>query len=96
MLQNRRLIIIQDVGGPTEVSAVQLQLIETFAAMAVHVNDLSTRGLAGEPVDVGELSLAASTLTRLASRIGIRRVPRTVKADLHDYLEHLKMQDAAE
>jgi hypothetical protein len=87
--------VIQDAGGESEISAVMRELIEAFAGVAIRVRDLNTRGLAGQPVDLSELSLAASTLTRLASRIGTRRVPREVP-DLQQYLAQLKPQDAAE
>ena len=76
MFDNLVASVIQDAGGEREISAVQRELIEAFAGVAIRVNDLNTRGLAGQPVDLSELSLAASTLTRLASRIGVHRVAR--------------------
>jgi hypothetical protein len=95
MFENLVASVIQDAGGESEISTVQRELIEAFAGVAIRVNDLNTRGLAGQPVNLSELSPAASTLTRLASRIGTRRAPREVP-DLQHYLAQLKQQDAAE
>jgi hypothetical protein len=63
---------------------VQRPLIDAFVAVSIRLNDLNTRGLLGQPVDLSELSLAVSTLTRLASRIGISRVPKDVGLSLGD------------
>jgi hypothetical protein len=81
MFESLYAAIAADIGGVDQVSAVQRELIEAFCGVAIRLNDLNTRGLAGQPVDLADLSLAASTLTRLASRIGIHRVPRDVTLD---------------
>ena len=98
MFDNLVVSVIQDVGGEREISAVQRELIEAFAGVAIRVNDLNSRGLAGQPVDLSELSLAASTLTRLASRIGIRRVfnPRNVTPSVADYVNHISANGGEE
>jgi hypothetical protein len=77
--------ITADCGGESEISTVQRTLIDAFCGVAIRLNDLNTRGLLGQPVDLSELSLAASTLTRLASRIGIVRVAKPV-ADLDTFI----------
>ena len=98
MFDNLVASVIQDAGGEREISAVQRELIEAFAGVAIRVNDLNTRGLAGQPGDLSELSLAASTLTRLASRIGIRRVfnPREVTSSVADYVNHISANGGEE
>jgi hypothetical protein len=58
MFENLVASVIRDVGGESEISAVQREL-----------------------VDLADLSLAASTLTRLASRIGVHRISRDVTPD---------------
>ena len=89
--------IIRDVGGEGEVSAVRYQLIEAFCGMAIRMNDMSSRSLAGQPVDLSELSLAASTLTRLATRIGLKRAPRDVTPPrVEDYIAHINNKGSTE
>ena len=95
MFENLVASVIQDVGGEKEVTAVQRELIEAFAGVAIRVNDLNTRGLAGQPVNLSELSLAASTLTRLASQIGVRRVlPIKTVPPVHEYVAQLHCEAA--
>ena len=87
--------IVADAGGADQISSIQRELIGAFCSMAVYTNDLSARGLAGQDIQLGELSLAASTLTRLASRIGIARVPRQVGTTLGDLLrDDMRKQQA--
>ena len=85
MFESLYAAIEADAGGADQISAIQRELIEAFCSVALRMNDLSTRGLAGQSIDLSELSLAASTLTRLAQRIGIHRVPRDVTPDPLDY-----------
>jgi hypothetical protein len=84
--------IIADAGGESEISTVQRTLINAFCGVAIRLNDLNTKGLLGQPVDLSELSLVASTLTRLASRIGVARVSKDVTPSLAQYIEHLNKQ----
>jgi hypothetical protein len=93
-----------DVGGADQISAVTQQLIEAFCIISVQLNDMSARSLAGQNINISlaDISLAASTLTRLASRIGLRRVPRTLDQYLekrsaissHDIAERLERLNA--
>ena len=86
MWDSLRANIIADCGGENETSTVKRTLIDAFCGVAIQLIDINTKGLLGQPVDLAELSLAASTLTRLASRIGIDRVPRDVGQSLADIL----------
>ena len=62
--------------------------------MVVYFQDLNIKHLQGLPVDLADLSLAASTMTRLASRIGLERVARDVTFDqLLDRRKALADQD---
>jgi hypothetical protein len=70
--------IAADLGGEDRLTTVQRALIEAFAGTALAVNALNMAMLLGKSIDIGELSQAASTLTRLSSRIGIGRVPRDI------------------
>jgi hypothetical protein len=84
--------IIAESGGESEITTVKKTLIDAFVGMAIRLGDLNTRGLLGEPVDLAELSLAASTLTRLAVRIGVERVARDVTT-LSDYLKQIDARE---
>ncbi len=67
-------------------SEVMGQLIRRFAAAAVLAEQLEARLARGEKINVTEHALLCSTLTRLASRIGIDRVARDVSPTLSDIL----------
>jgi hypothetical protein len=67
--------IAADLGGEDRLSTVQKHLVEAFAGCALTLNDINARALLGEPVDLLAYSQAVSTLVRIASRIGIARVP---------------------
>lgn len=66
-----------DLGG--DLTAVEVALVEAFAGTVVMTDDLNTRVLLGEKVDVGVFCQLASTMTRVASRLGLRRRPRVVE-----------------
>ena len=51
------------------------QLIRRFAAAAVLAEQLEAKLARGEEIDVNTHALLCSTLTRLASRIGLGRIP---------------------
>ena len=79
---------------PDQLSTVRKHLIEAFASCAIVQLDLNARLLAGEPIDVSELSATISSMTRLASRIGVEKAlvdvtPPTVS----DYLAHVAKQN---
>jgi hypothetical protein len=86
--------IASDLGGVDNLSSVQRTLIEAFVGVSIQLTDLNMRGLKGEKVDLSELSLAASTLVRIATRIGISRVARDVGSSLGDLLrqDHERQQ----
>jgi hypothetical protein len=90
--------IAVDLGGEDRLTTVQKHLIEGFASIAIHVNNLTARLLRGEDVDVVEHSQAISTMVRVAGRVGIQRVAREVGPTLSQYLETIEdtMADEAE
>jgi hypothetical protein len=94
MWDNLSANIAADLGGEANLSSVQKTLIEAFVGVSIRLNDLNMRGLRGEQIDLSELSLAASTLVRIASRIGIARVARDVGSSLGDLLrqDHERQQ----
>jgi len=78
--------IIVDQGGADQCSESRLQLIRRFAAAAVLAEQLESRLANGEQIDIAQHATLSSTLVRLASRIGIDRMPRDVTPTLEQYL----------
>jgi hypothetical protein len=75
-----------DLGGSDRLSTVQRHLIEAFCGCAIVQQSINARILLGQPVDITEASSMASTLVRLASRIGLERKPHDVTPSLSDLL----------
>jgi hypothetical protein len=78
--------ILNDQGGEARCSESRLQLIRRFAAAAVLAENLEAKLAGGENIDVTQHALLCSTLTRLATRIGIDRIPRDLTPTLNEYL----------
>jgi hypothetical protein len=79
--------IANDLGGAELLSTIERNLIEAFAGIAVHVADLNARMLLGQKIDLAEHSQVVSTMVRVASRIGVRRIPRDVTPTLADIIK---------
>jgi hypothetical protein len=79
--------ILVDQGGGDRCSEARKQLIRRFAAAAVLAEQLESRLVNGEAIDIQEHATLSSILVRLASRIGINRIPKEVTPDLLDYIE---------
>lgn len=77
--------IAADLGGEDRLSTIEKHLVEAFAGVAVHVNAANARLLLGHPVDLGEIAQACSTLVRIATRLGTKRVAKEVPS-LETYL----------
>ena len=78
--------IESDLGGHDHLSAIERSLIEAYAGSAVLLDSLNTAVLRGQKVAVGEHSLVASTMVRIAARLGLRRRPRDVTPTVEEYL----------
>lgn len=77
--------ILVDNGGLDHCSESRVQLIRRFAACSVLAEQLEARLARGEPIDIAEHASLASTLVRLANRIGIERRARPVET-LAEYI----------
>jgi hypothetical protein len=77
--------VLIDQGGADRCSESRQQLVRRFAAACVLAEEMEGRLARGEQIDISEHALLCSSLVRLAQRIGINRVPRTV-ADIGDYV----------
>jgi hypothetical protein len=84
--------MVADLGG-IALSEARMQLVRRFAASAVLAEAMEARLVKGEPVDIMEHSQLASTQVRLASRIGLERMPKDVTpATLQDYINKCKAE----
>jgi hypothetical protein len=81
-----------DLGGRDQLSAIELTLIEGYAGAAVALQDMNARRALGQPIDLAEHSQVASTMVRIASRLGLRKRMRDVTPSLGDILN----EEAAE
>ena len=79
--------IFIDQGGEDRLSETRKQLIRRFASLGVQAEELEARLVRGETVDLGAQSVIASTMVRIASRIGINRMPKNITPGLRDYLD---------
>jgi hypothetical protein len=78
--------IATDAGGADRLSAVKLALCRRFAEGCVLSEIIASRIIGGAPVDITEFAQLASTLVRLASRIGLGRHAKQIPV-LADYLQ---------
>jgi hypothetical protein len=85
--------ILVDQGGEQHCSESRLQLIRRFAAAAVLAEQMEARLANGEQIDIAEHAQLASTLVRIANRIGIDRRAKNVTPSLRDYLEERATED---
>src|SRR5215471_14249443 len=70
--------VLTDQGGADQCSESRLQLVRRFAAAAVLAERMEARLANGEEINIAEHGLLCSTLVRIAQRIGINRVPKTI------------------
>jgi hypothetical protein len=78
--------VCTDLGGADRGSETRLQLIRRFAALAVQAEALEATFAEGKPIDVSAHAHISSTLVRLASRIGLKRVARDITPTLAEIL----------
>jgi hypothetical protein len=85
---------------PDQLSTIRKHLIEAFAGVAIVMHDINARLMSGEAIDLIEATQTATTLTRLATRIGCDRVPKIIEdgalADYDAELARLEAEDAAD
>ena len=84
------------ISGDSDLSAVQVAMIEAFAGVSVLLDAMTVKVLLGEKIDALEFCTLSSTLTRIGSRLGLTRKARTVETPaLRDYLD-AKGEEAGE
>jgi hypothetical protein len=69
---------ISDAGGIENCSEVRLGLLRRLAAATVLSEEIEAQAVNGEPVDINEFCVLASTTVRLAQRLGLERRTRDI------------------
>jgi len=85
--------IFVDQGGEDRCSESRKQLIRRFAAAAVIAEQMESKLANGEQISVTEHAQLASTLVRIAQRIGINRRAKDITPALPDYLDAAETDD---
>jgi hypothetical protein len=77
-----------DLGGRRHLSRIESELIRGFAGCATLLQYMNVQVALGEisEIDLGGYATLASTMLRIGSRLGLRRVPRDVTPNLDQYL----------
>jgi hypothetical protein len=70
--------ILADQGGIDQCSESRKHLIKRFAAATVLAEQIESRIVNGEPVDIGEFAQLSSTLVRITNHLGLERVARVI------------------
>jgi hypothetical protein len=68
--------LIADFGGESELSTVEETLLEGYASSAATLQDLNTRRLLGQQIDLADHNQCISSMVRIASRLGLSRRAR--------------------
>lgn len=85
--------IMADCGGADQCSESKKQLIRRFAAIVILAEQMESKMANGEEISIERHATLSSTLTRLASRIGIERIAKDVSPTLSDYLRQKTIKD---
>jgi hypothetical protein len=76
------------ISGDSDLSTVQIAMIEAFAGVSVLLDAMTVKVLLGEKIDALEFCTLSSTLVRIGSRLGLTRKNRTGEVpNLRDYLD---------
>ena len=86
---------VSDMGGLDRCSEIKLGLLRRLAAATVQAELLEARMVKGEQVDIEQFCTLASTTVRIATRLGLERVPRDVTPSVKDYVASINGGDAA-
>jgi hypothetical protein len=75
-----------DLAGRDQLSAIERQLVEAFAGVAVTLQHLNTQLALGQQIDVSQHAQCVGAMVRVASRLGISRRARDIGPTLSDIL----------
>jgi hypothetical protein len=88
--------IVVDQGGEDRCSESRKQLIRRFAAAAVLAEQMESKLVNGEEINISEHAQLCSSLVRICQRIGINRRLKNITPALPDYLEDTAAKVAGE
>jgi hypothetical protein len=72
--------IASDQGGLDQLSEARIQLIRRYAACCVLAEEMESRLVRGEQIDITVYVQLTTTMVRIALRIGLDRVPRDISS----------------
>jgi len=78
-----------------DISETRLQLVRRFSAAAVLAEQIEARLANGEEINIVEHCQLASTMVRIAHRIGIDRIAKEITPSLDEYLAQNHPEPAA-
>ena len=76
-----------DLGGRSQLSTIEVCLIEGFAGAYVGLANINTKLALGQAIDLGEMSGAISSLVRVAQRLGTSKRIKDITPSLSAYLQ---------
>ena len=79
-------LVTSDLGGPTELSEAQRQIIRRIASLSVWCESQEARMADGEEIDINEFGRCANSLRRLCESLGIKRSQSDVGPSLGEIL----------
>jgi hypothetical protein len=90
--------IENDLGGHRTLSRIQRELLQAFCGAATQIQYLNHQVLIGEASELDFTTYAqlASTMVRLASRLGIERKQLDVTPSLHDIAAEIEASKQVE
>jgi hypothetical protein len=86
--------ICGDLGGQDTLSEAQTQLVRRASWISIQCEELESRGVQGERIDLELFGRLTDRLGRTLQRLGLKRVPRDVTPNVDDYIAHLNKQSA--
>jgi hypothetical protein len=75
-----------DLGGESELTEAQKQLVRSVAGLVALRERLDVQAAKGEPIDSGEYCRISNSLRRCLATIGLHRVPKNVGPTLSEVL----------
>ena len=78
LVYERRSQIIEDLGGPSQLSTAQLALVDKAAVMDTWLEATSAAWLSGEPLDISAYATICNALNRTLQLVGLERKPRNI------------------
>ena len=79
--------IAEDLGGVDAITEGELQLVRRAAFMCVQTEIMEAEVANGSTLDAENYVRFVNALNRTPASIGLKRRPRDVTPDLHDYVE---------